>query len=684
MDLRYRQIHLDFHTSPIIKDIGLEFDAEEFAERLVKAHVDSITCFARCHHGMLYFDSKLFPERVHPGLADRSLLKEQIAACRKRGIRVPVYTTVQWDEYTVKEHPEWLALEENGAPSLPSYSDGQSIYDAGFYSNLCMNSPYRDFLKAHTKEILEMLDPVDGLFFDIVFINDCSCRYCREDMQKKGYNPVMRKDRFEYAKWMKDEFVMDMSSFVRKYDKDCSIFFNRGHIGAEHRSVVDAYTHFELESLPSGSWGYMHFPVTIRYARNLGLDCLGMTGKFHTEWGDFHSFKNQAALEYECFRMLALNAKCSIGDQLEPNGKLSEHVYDLIGNVYSQVEQKEPWCRGASAVTDIGVFTQEEFYSPGNTQIADSMQGVARMLTESGHQFDVIDSKSDFARYKVLVMPDEIPVSPEFAENLKKYIGQGGAVIASFESGIDIDKKEFVLKEFGVTVKKEQTVDMHGQPVRGKAYPRAAYADYLLPHGVIAEGLPETEHVMYMKGLEVEALPGTEILADVVLPYFNRTWEHFCSHRQAPSSGRKAYAGIVKNGGVVYFSHPIFKQYNRNAPKWCKKLFLNALNLLLPQPVVRHEGPTTLMVTVNEQKEQNRWIVHLLHYIPERRCQDMDIIEDVIPLYNVRLSIKVDKKVQSLLCVPEGRTVDFIMKDGRVEFSVPEITGHQMIAIYYC
>ncbi|UUZ95523.1 hypothetical protein LJK87_14380 [Paenibacillus sp. P25] len=64
--LRFRQVHLDFHTSPGIPGIGAEFDAEAFAAVLEKARVDSITCFARCHHGMIYYDSKENPERIHP------------------------------------------------------------------------------------------------------------------------------------------------------------------------------------------------------------------------------------------------------------------------------------------------------------------------------------------------------------------------------------------------------------------------------------------------------------------------------------------------------------------------------------------------------------------------------------------------------------------------------------------
>ena len=84
-----------------------------------------------------------------------------------------------------------------------------------------------------------------------------------------------------------------------------------------------------------------------------------MTGKFHKSWGDFNSLKTPAALEYECFMMLAEGAKCSIGDQLHPRGALDPVTYDLIGHVYRQVEAKEPWCAGTEALKEIGLFTPE-------------------------------------------------------------------------------------------------------------------------------------------------------------------------------------------------------------------------------------------------------------------------------------------------------------------------------------
>jgi len=35
-DLRFRQIHLDFHTSPWIKDVGFDFDAREFHHQVLQ------------------------------------------------------------------------------------------------------------------------------------------------------------------------------------------------------------------------------------------------------------------------------------------------------------------------------------------------------------------------------------------------------------------------------------------------------------------------------------------------------------------------------------------------------------------------------------------------------------------------------------------------------------------------
>jgi hypothetical protein len=180
----------------------------------------------------------------------------------------------------------------------------------------------------------------------------------------------------------------------------------------------------------------------------------------------------------------------------------------------------------------------------------------------------------------------------------------------------------------------------------------------------------------------VEAGPGSEVLADVAVPYFNRGIR-FCSHKHTPSSGMIGYPGVIRSGNAIYFAHPIFTQYQKNAPRWCKQLVLNAVDLLLPEPLVRTNAPSTALVTLNEQLEEGRWVLHLLHYIPERRGADFDIIEDVIPIFDVQVSLRVPRPARSVMCVPAGESIPFREKDGRLEFVVPRVDGHQMVAVQF-
>lgn len=412
----------------------------------------------------------------------------------------------------------------------------------------------------------------------------------------------------------------------------------------------------------------MHFPISMRYARNVLPECLGMTGKFHSTWGDFHSFKNKAALEFECFHMLALNAKCSIGDQLHPSGRICPTTYSLIGSVYDQVEAKEPWCVDTRQRCEIGVISPEAFTkSTNHRRLSDSIIGSTRILQEGCHQFDILDAVEDtqFKDYKLLVLPDSIPVDAEMSQKLQLYLKQGGLIIASYQSGWDAESEQCTFESMGI--------DMKGQAFYGP--------DFVLPSDCISAGLSETEYVMYLRGMEVKPHDGTEVLAATVIPYFNRTYQHFCSHNHTPSSGKAGYPAILRHDNIIYFAHPIFSQYSTNAPKWCKQLVCNAIHLLLPDPLVKVEGPSTLLVTLNEQPRQERQVLHILHYIPERRGKEFDTIEDIIPVYNIRISVREDHPISAVCMVPQNDTLDFRRLSGRIEFTVPKVCGHQMVSL---
>lgn len=668
LNLPYRQIHLDFHTSPHIAGVGADFDPAEFADTLARAHVNSVTSFARCHHGMIYYESAAHGERVHPGLVRRDLLPAQIEACHRRGIRVPIYTTVQWDDFSADAHREWLCVDEEGRLA------GTKPLQAGFYRTLDVFHPgYRQFLKDHIAEIFRLM-PVDGLFLDIVQVKPSLARHWLDAMDDAGFDPEDEAARLRFARRVLDDWKHELSDFIRRqpgYTDACTIFYNAGHVGSGDRTAAAAYSHYELESLPSGGWGYLHFPVAQRYVRGMGKPTLGMTGKFHTSWGDFHSYKNPAALEFECFHMLALGARCSVGDQLHPTGRLDPYTYDLIGGAYGRAAAVEPWCAGAQPVADIGVFTEEEFtagnLTPGHNRLPDSIFGAVRMLQEMHAQFDIISSDRDLAQYRLLILPDGIPVDAALAARLETYLDAGGALIASHRSGLRPDGQGFASPCFGV--------DYVG--------PAPYTPDFLVPGAAFraSSGLNPTGYAMYERGTEVSAAAGTEVLAEVEVPYFNRTWRHFCSHRHTPSAQRVGYPGIVRRGRVIYFSHPIFTMYQANAPLWCRKLLAAAVELLLPEPALTIQAPASVIASLTRQPEAGRQVLHLLHYIPERRGAAFDVVEDVIPLYNLPISVQVADRVTRVACVPQGETLAFTQEEDRVRFTAPELNGYQVVEV---
>ncbi|MGN9166336.1 beta-galactosidase trimerization domain-containing protein [Tissierellaceae bacterium HCP3S3_D8] len=662
-NIRKKQVHLDFHTSEHIPNVGIDFDKDEFADTLKEASVDSITCFARCHHGWLYYPSKIHPEMIHPNLKNRNLLLDQIDACHKRGIQVPIYTTVQWDGYIGRHHPEWLSVDEEG-----NYINSQGVEEPHFYYTLCLNTGYRNYFKENLLDIIEVVKPenVDGIFMDILMVTDCCCDNCKKEMEKLSIDISNRKERLRYSKIMLEQFKFEISKIIREKVPGASIFYNGSHVGYNDKKSLPAYTHLELESLPSGGWGYDHFPMTMRYSRNLHREIIGMTGKFHTYWGDFHSLKNEEALQFECFNMLALGAGCSIGDQLHPNGKLSKASYDLIGKVYNKISSIEDKVFNSNIPrVEIGVLTPEETWDPAGDEprTSPSLLGVNRLLQELNYQFDIIDSEMDFSKYKIIIMPDIIEYREELDSRLKSFLNNGGKVIGSYKS---LQKEpNYISNIYGTKYLGESDYDR----------------DFVLPNNILGKTLPKEEFVMYLKGSKIESA-GSEVLVDSIKTYFNRENGKFCSHQHAPSSGEKGYPAVVKNKGAIYFSYPIFRIYRKNAPKWIKELLKDSLEMLLDKKILVHNGPSTLLTTINESKDKKSQVMHALHYITQKKSEDIYIIDEIIPLYNTEFKIHIgNNKVRSLKLIPENKDIEYKMVDEYIVFNIDEIQGH---AVVYC
>ena len=229
IEMGFRQIHLDFHTSPCVPDVGGEFDGKKFAAMVKAANVDSVTVFAKCHHGQLYYETK-HPAR-HPGMAKGlDLLRRQVDALHAAGIRAPIYVSVQCDEFAANAHPEWLARNPDGTTVGPNpLQPGWQILD--------MSSPYLDYLIEQIEEILEKFAPVDGLLFDMCWNQPSVSKWAKAGMLKAGLNPDVEADRNTYAAAVSQDYMRRIHALCLRRQPRTSVYFNSRPLGLM-RNVV--------------------------------------------------------------------------------------------------------------------------------------------------------------------------------------------------------------------------------------------------------------------------------------------------------------------------------------------------------------------------------------------------------------------------------------------------------------
>jgi hypothetical protein len=111
------------------------------------------------------------------------------------------------------------------------------------------------------------------------------------------------------------------------------------------------------------------------------------------------------------------------------------------------------------------------------------------------------------------------------------------------------------------------------------------------------------------------------------------------------------------HGWLYYFCHPILSQYRDNAPRWCK----------------------TLTVTLLDQPNKKRYVVHLLSYIPVRKSATIDIIEERTAVRDLTLELALPNPIRRAALVPEQKE---LVLEGK-SLIVPLVDGYAIIELSY-
>ncbi|MFC7622230.1 beta-galactosidase trimerization domain-containing protein [Microlunatus sp. GCM10028923] len=508
-----RAVHLDFHTMPGIEDFAAGLDPAALAQTLADARVDYVNVFAKCNLGFAYYPTKIgIP---YPGL-EVDLLGRTVEECRRRGIGVTAYFNVGLDHEMARLHRDWTVVN----------ADGQVIYGdrtQNFFRNLCLNTPYRDYLLGMITEVVQAY-PIDGIFLDCMVIRPCSGNECAEAVRERGGDPLDQADLTAFAEEVWLSFTREVKELVGP-DR----FFTPN--GLPWAITDDLRTHGEIECLPSGSWGYDYFPARVAYARNLDPQVLYMTGRFVESWGEFGGLKEEASLRNDCWDAISNAAQPSIGDHTHPRDGLEPAVYEVVGRIYREVEALEPWTLGAVAVADVGVLVGPDH------AVTESHDGAVRMLGQLHVTYDLVDERHDLERYRVIILPDDLRLDTRYAERLDRYLAAGGKIISTGTSGLRTSDDEFALDEWRMG---------------SEGLDPATIGYYSLPDGRLS---PYTE-----AGVLLRSDPAAERLSEHVDAYFQRTWDGFHGYFYTPPDRPSGRPAAARSGPVIQIAFRAVRQ----------------------------------------------------------------------------------------------------------------------------
>ncbi len=667
-----RQIHLDFHTSEHLPEIGGEFDKVQFQSALQVGRVNLINVFAKCHHSWSYYPTKI--GKPHPNLRV-DLLGGQIEACHEIGIAAPIYYTVGWSAHDAESHPQWCMRNADGSIVKFGWPDDvtpDTPKPAFQWKSLCVSGEYHELIRAQTDEICGLY-PVDGFWYDIYHPHQvCYCDNCMRGMRDGGFDTKNPADVERYRARTVKGHQEDLVQIIHEKHPEASIYFNG--LTSLERPQNFRYRFFEyntkndLEDLPTTWGGYDKFPLRAKIFHREEKPIVAMSGKFHTAWGEFGGFKAPEALRFEAASMIAFGARCNFGDQLHPSGLMDPSTYANIGHAYEYVEKIEEYGIDGRPAASLGII-------PSYQLAAD--EGLCRMLMEEQYDFDVVTKGEDLSRFEVVAVPSHPGIMDPYAEEIEKYLASGGKVICLGQGILKQDATAPVL-ECGAayTGAGEYDIDYTDVGIEAAA--------------AISNELPASPFLNYSPALRFhldssnEDAAGITVLANIHEPYFSRTYGAYCGHQNTPYQPEPAaHPAIFRHGNLIVAAHPLDRIYYAHGAKVHRTLFVNVLRLLHASPMVEAGLPSAGRVSLLHQPKLNRYVVHLLYAPPLERGRCV-VIEDIPVLRDIAVRLRLPEKVKSVTIIPEGREADYTQDGGEtIELTVPAIEGHCAIVARY-
>lgn len=662
---------IDMHIADWSDEFLSEFKVENYIQALKKGRIQNAMIYLQSHVGLCNFPTKVgVMHKAFRGKEDT--MKRLIDGCHEEGIAVTLYYSLNYNTLEHDRHEEFRALTEHGmsvrAGGMASDSQAKNQIFASpkraRYGICCPNSmPYRQFTYEQIDEMLEYAGEVEGVFFDMPFWDHtCYCDNCKARFLKEvgrelpsNYNDLtfMQKK----AEWMA-EWIQSVTDHVKERNPKISVEHNfSAAISLDTGSGCAEGVAKACDFLGGDLYGgILNHSFSCKFFKNITpnmpFDYMFSRCKpglrYHT------LTKTDDEIRTEIFMNTAHNGATLVIDAIDPVGTMDMRFYDKLGKIIDEEIEYEPYLNG-EMVEDIGLYfsLMSKHNERGEAYTNKSaLVEVSKTLIGEHIPFGVTGNFHRLEGYKLLIAP-MLSVLEKDVDRIVDYVENGGNIYLSGGDNPELLYRLTGLKVVGETA--EKAIYIAPEKDEGFLYFNKKYP-------LAFEGTAPY----------VKATRKIDVLATLTLPYTRPDQFEFASIHSDPPGKNTEYPAIISatcgKGRVVWSALPI------EAIDYCeyREIFMGLLKpmLLGYKPSFKSDAPDTVEITLFEENDGLR--VNLI------TVDEKPYAREIAPF---TVSVKIDKKPQRVISLPQKEELKFDFDGGYVTVKVENFKIYNMFKI---
>jgi hypothetical protein len=650
--------------------------------------------FERTHSGgaclggggyMAFYPTRIPLHRRSRFLGNTDPFGELVIGCRKLGMQVIARTdphAAHQDLYDA--HPDWIAVDAQG-------NKRRHWANPELWVTCALGPMNFEFMTEVTKEIVQLYG-VDGVFSNRwAGHGQCFCEHCQRNFKQSSGFDLPRSNnpqdpaRKAYILWHEQrlfEVWRLWDSEIRKINPNARFIANSGG-GA--MSELDMKTVGDLSDILFADrqarrgvmppWG--NGKNGKEYRAGMGRKPIG--GIFSVGVEEPYRWKDSVQDGTE-IRMWAIDG---IANGLRPwFAKFNAKPYDKrwlqpVQDVYQWHFENEKYLRNEENLARVAVvFSQQtaKFYGgeQGRAKVEDPIDGFYQALIESRIPFEMVHDRklalSEISRYDLLILPNIAALSDAQCEQLRNYVRRGGSLIATHETSL--------YDEWGVRRKDFGLADLFGATFEGKVETRLqnSYINLNPPHPLL-RGLEDTSRIINGTARVHTRASREGVTAPMTLV---PSYPDLPMEDVYPRVPRTNTPAVHISGQVIYFPWDIDRTFWEVLAKDHLVLLRNAVEL-----GTRGKAPVTVtghgILDITFWRQRGSFTVHLVNLTNPMMMKGP--LREIYPVGLQKVRVQLPVKPKSIhLCVAR-KQVPFRTDGSYIEFEVPSIDLHEMVAI---